>query len=123
MLRLRYDTEEARAMASKISESMRDAAYRASAELARERDAVVQGFGDLYGKHAGEFPSEAREGEYRRRLESAYPIHPELFDHLFDRWSTLEKFQRTRGVLRLMAAVIHSLWREGDGAQIGRAHV
>jgi predicted AAA+ superfamily ATPase len=84
------------------------------AELARERDAVVQGFGDLYGKHAGEFPSEAREGSYRRRLESAYPIHPELFDHLFDRWSTLEKFQRTRGVLRLMAAVIHELWERED---------
>ena len=24
------------------------------------------------------------------------------------------KFQRTRGVLRLMAAVIHSLWEKGD---------
>ncbi|MGC8817500.1 MAG: ATP-binding protein, partial [Candidatus Hadarchaeum sp.] len=29
-------------------------------------------------------------------------------------WSTLLKFQRTRGVLRLMAAVIHSLWERGD---------
>jgi hypothetical protein len=31
-------------------------------------------------------------------------------------WSTLVKFQRTRGVLllRLMAAVIHSLWEKGD---------
>jgi hypothetical protein len=84
------------------------------AELARERDAVVGGFGDLYQKHAGEFPSEAREASYRRRLESAYPIHPELFDHLFDRWSTLEKFQRTRGVLRLMAAIIHELWERED---------
>src|SRR5262249_40587690 len=34
MLRLRYDTEEARAMASRISAAMRDEAYRASAELA-----------------------------------------------------------------------------------------
>jgi hypothetical protein len=94
------------------------------AELARERDAVVQGFGDLYQKHAGEFSLEAREGSYRRRLESAYPIHPELFDHLFDRWSTLEKFQRTRGVLRLMAAVIHELWeREDSGLLIMPASV
>ena len=36
------------------------------------------------------------------------------FDQLFDRWSTLEKFQRTRGVLRLMAAVIHELWERED---------
>lgn len=84
------------------------------AELARERDAVVNGFGDLYQKHAAEFPLDAREGSYRRRLQAAYPIHPELFDQLFENWSTLEKFQRTRGVLRLMAAVIHALWAGDD---------
>jgi predicted AAA+ superfamily ATPase len=84
------------------------------AELARERDAVVNGFGELYQQHSGEFPLEAREGGYRRRLAAAYPIHPELFDQLFDNWSTLEKFQRTRGVLRLMAAVIHELWARDD---------
>ena len=58
--------------------------------------------------------SECGEGDYRRRLEAAYPIHPELFDRLFEDWSTLEKFQRTRGVLRLMAAVIHELWERDD---------
>jgi predicted AAA+ superfamily ATPase len=84
------------------------------AELARERDAVVNAFGDLYQKHTAEFPLEAREGSYRRRLQAAYPIHPELFDQLFENWSTLEKFQRTRGVLRLMAAVIHALWAGDD---------
>ena len=94
------------------------------ADLARERDAVVNAFGDLYQKHAGEFPMDAREGSYRRRLESAYPIHPELFDQLFNNWSTLEKFQRTRGVLRLMAAVIHELWdRDDNGLLIMPASV
>jgi predicted AAA+ superfamily ATPase len=43
------------------------------------------------------------------RIKAAYPIHPEIFDRLYTDWSTLVKFQRTRGVLRLMAAVIHSL--------------
>jgi hypothetical protein len=47
-------------------------------------------------------------------FEDAYPIHPEIFDRLYENWSTLVKFQRTRGVLRLMAAVIHSLWEKGD---------
>jgi predicted AAA+ superfamily ATPase len=84
------------------------------AELARERDAVVNAFAELYQRHAAEFPSGVREGDYRRRLASAYPIHPELFDRLFGDWSTLEKFQRTRGVLRLMAAVIHALWEGED---------
>ncbi|GIU94958.1 MAG: hypothetical protein KatS3mg012_1415 [Gaiellaceae bacterium] len=86
------------------------------AELARERDAVVNAFAELYLKHAAEFPLGVKEGDYRRRLASAYPIHPELFDKLFTDWSTLEKFQRTRGVLRLMAAVIHELWERGDSS-------
>ena len=52
--------------------------------------------------------------DYRRKLEKAYPIHPELFDQLHTSWGSLEKFQRTRGVLRLMAQVIHELWMGGD---------
>src|SRR5438132_12582454 len=48
------------------------------------------------------------------RLKAAYTIHPEIFDRLYTDWSTLLKFQRTRGVLRLMASVIHSLWEKGD---------
>ena len=42
------------------------------------------------------------------------PIHPEVFERLYTDWSTLQNFQRTRGVLRLMASVIHSLWDNGD---------
>ena len=52
--------------------------------------------------------------DYESRIKAAYPIHPEIFDRLYADWSTLVKFQRTRGVLRLMAAVIHSLWEKGD---------
>ena len=50
----------------------------------------------------------------RETRSAAYPIHPEIFDRLYTDWSTLLKFQRTRGVLRLMAAVIHSLWEKND---------
>ncbi len=48
MLRLRYDTPEARQMAAKISEVMRDAAYRASSDLAREKGAFPLFNADLY---------------------------------------------------------------------------
>lgn len=78
------------------------------------RDAVVRAFANLYRTQAQEFPSECREGAYERRLKAAYPIHPELFDRLYNDWSSLDKFQRTRGVLRLMATVIHSLWERED---------
>jgi predicted AAA+ superfamily ATPase len=79
------------------------------------RDAVARAFSELYGSQHQEFPSECREADYERRIKMAYPIHPELFDRLYNDWSTLDKFQRTRGVLRLMAAVIHSLWERNDG--------
>src|SRR4029079_10805703 len=48
MLRLRYDTDEARAMAARISQSMRDHAYLASVELAREKGAFPLFNADLY---------------------------------------------------------------------------
>jgi predicted AAA+ superfamily ATPase len=78
------------------------------------RDTVARGFYDLYKSQKQEFPSECGEIDYEKRLRAAYPIHPEVFDRLYGDWSTLVKFQRTRGVLRLMAAVIHSLWEKGD---------
>jgi ribonucleoside-diphosphate reductase alpha chain len=48
MLRLRYDTQAARDMAGKISEALRDAAYRASAELAQEKGGFPLFNADLY---------------------------------------------------------------------------
>ena len=75
---------------------------------------TAQTFSEFYGRQAAEFPPEAREAEYARRIERSYPIHPELFTRLYDDWSTLERFQRTRGVLRLMAQVIHALWSDND---------
>ena len=78
------------------------------------RDAVVRAYSELYRTQPREFPPRSGEGDYRRRLEAAYPIHPELFDRLYNDWSTLERFQRTRGVLRLMATVISELWNSND---------
>jgi len=83
-------------------------------DLVRERDAVAHRFAELYRARRAEFPPECAEAEYERRILASYPIHPELFDRLYGEWSTLERFQRTRGVLRLMASVIYELWRRDD---------
>jgi ribonucleoside-diphosphate reductase alpha chain len=64
MLRLRYDTKEARAMASGIAEFMRDRAYEASVELARERGAFPMFNADLYlsgGNFASRLPQALKE--------------------------------------------------------------
>ena len=78
------------------------------------RDLVCSKFSQMYLENAADFPLEARELEYKQRLLSCYPIHPEVFDRLYEDWATMERFQRTRGVLRLMAAVIHELWMGND---------
>ena len=80
----------------------------------KDRDVVARAFADFYRTQQAEFPPECRDADYEKRIKAAYPIHPEIFDRLYTDWSTLVKFQRTRGVLRLMAAVIHSLWEKGD---------
>src|SRR5450755_424272 len=72
--------------------------------------ATARGFVDMYHRYADEFPREARDASYEDRIKQTYPIHPELFDRLYEDWSSLERFQRTRGVLRLMNTVIHALW-------------
>ena len=78
------------------------------------RDNVARAFCELYRSNHQEFPPECAEPDYEKRVRAAYPIHPEVFERLYIDWSTLQSFQRTRGVLRLMAAVIHSLWEKGD---------
>lgn len=80
----------------------------------RLMDATAREFVEMYRSQQQEFPPDCHESDYEKRIKAAYPIHPEVFDRLYEDWSTLVKFQRTRGVLRLMAAVIHSLWEKGD---------
>ncbi|MGK2954705.1 MAG: DUF499 domain-containing protein [Solirubrobacterales bacterium] len=79
-----------------------------------DRDATAEAFGELYRSQRADFPSECTEISYVERIKTAYPIHPEVFDRLYEDWSTVDRFQRTRGVLRLMAAVISSLWESDD---------
>ena len=77
-------------------------------------DSVCRAFADFYTANGEDFPRETQESRYFDRLMHAYPIHPEVFDRLYEDWSTLDNFQRTRGVLKLMAKVIHRLWKDND---------
>jgi hypothetical protein len=74
-------------------------------------NAVCRAFADHYVTHAAELPGETQDGQYLDRMRAAYPIHPEVFERLYKDWSSLPNFQRTRGVLKLMAKVIHRLWQ------------
>ena len=77
-------------------------------------ETVCRAFADYYTANSDDFPRETQESRYFDRLMHAYPIHPEVFDRLYEDWSSLDNFQRTRGVLKLMAKVIHRLWDKND---------
>ena len=77
-------------------------------------ETVCRAFADFYIANRDDFPQHTQESRYLDRLVHAYPIHPEVFDRLYDDWSTLDNFQRTRGVLKMMAKVIHRLWKDGN---------
>ena len=79
-----------------------------------QRDATVMGFTKLYRDNPNDFPKGSGDEDYRIQMEKSYPIHPDLFDQLHSTWGSLERFQRTRGVLRIMAQVIHELWINND---------
>ena len=89
-------------------------------DAAAKRDiaAVARQFVQFYAEHRGQFPRQCGEIAFEKRITAAYPLHPELFDRLYEDWSTLERFQRTRGVLRLMSAVVHALWVAGDAGPL-----
>lgn len=85
---------------------------------------VADSYWELYQRLGGEVPDWVRETAYRDKMRRAYPFHPELIDLLFERWSTLSTFQRTRGVLRLLAEVVSDLYqREHSAPLIQPAHV
>ncbi len=79
-----------------------------------EVEGISRQFSDFYREQSDKFPVETQSNVYFERLCQSYPIHPEIFDRLYEDWSTLDKFQRTRGVLQYMAIVIHRLWNSDN---------
>jgi predicted AAA+ superfamily ATPase len=78
------------------------------------RETVCRAYADLYIAEGVKLPADTQERRYYERLLQAYPIHPEVFDRLYEDWTTIDGFQRTRGILKLMAKVIYRLWKDDN---------
>ena len=76
---------------------------------------VAQTYQTMYSTHSGEVLSEASKNTFREQIERAYPFHPLVIDALYTRWGSHPDFQRTRGVLRLLASVVGDLWQRRTG--------
>lgn len=76
-----------------------------------EMEKVISAYTVLYQSLLSEIPSYAIKSEYRDKLKKSYPFHPELIDMFRLRWASNPFFQRTRGVLRILAAIVSDLWK------------
>ncbi len=75
-------------------------------------DGNVQEFMD-YVVRESLLPTDIEPSEYRTRFRESFPFLPEVVDVLYKRWGSFSSFQRTRGVLRLLALVLQSLKDSG----------
>jgi len=78
------------------------------------QDTVCRAFAKIYADEGTKLPNETQEGRYFDRLIRAYPIHPEVFDRIYEDWDTLDGFPHIRGVLKFMAKAIYRLWKENN---------
>lgn len=74
-------------------------------------ESVVSKYYEMYQQYWPELPANANKSEYKQRMLKSYPFHPELIDVFRVRWASHHDFQRTRGVLRLLAAIVSDLWK------------
>lgn len=62
-------------------------------------------------------PEGSTSTQYRKELENSYPFLPHVIKTLYKNWGSIQNFQRTRGVLRLLSMVVQDLInRYGDSA-------
>lgn len=74
-------------------------------------EATATKYLELYQQYSSELPANANKTEYKKKIIKSYPFHPELIDIFRVRWASHHDFQRTRGVLRLLAAIVSDLWK------------
>ena len=98
---------------TEIYEVIRRRLFEDLGDPAKHR-AAAEAYWEMYRKLGEDVPSGCREPAYRDDIIAAYPFHPELISVLYERWGTITSFQRTRGVLRLLADVISSLYQAKD---------
>lgn len=82
---------------------------RLFAQVDAARLAAAVGEWVEYALREGLLPAGMEPSEYRQRCAAAYPFLPEVIDVLYQRWGSFSSFQRTRGVLRLLALVVYAL--------------
>jgi hypothetical protein len=85
---------------------------------------VARMYRETYERTRGLYDATVFSADYFGQQVEAYPLHPELIDVLYKKWSTAGDFPRTRSVLQLLASVVADQWLDRREAYaIQSAHV
>jgi predicted AAA+ superfamily ATPase len=79
-----------------------------------EHQRTVEAYFAKYRALGDDVAQAVKEPAYKQNMLAAYPFHPELLTTLYERWGSIPDFQRTRGVLRLLAYVVSDLYNRKD---------
>lgn len=71
---------------------------------------VLNRYKNTYHNRRSDLPNQADRMDYINKMRKSYPFHPELIDMFRLKWGQDSRFQRTRGVLRLLASIVKDLW-------------
>lgn len=69
-------------------------------------------YSDTYRASSSYLPASAIGEDYVDRLRGYYPFHPTFIEFLNQKLASVENFQGTRGVLRILSLVIRNLWKK-----------
>lgn len=86
---------------------------------------TIDEYCQLWTKYRDRIDAGHQGAEARTAIEASYPFHPDLLDTLTGKTATLADFQRVRGMLRILAKAVASVWakRPKDAALIHTHHV
>jgi len=67
---------------------------------------VVSNIFAMWDRNKETLADDAFSEETRKQFRSGYPLHPETLNVMIEKMSSLEDFQRTRGMLRILARTV-----------------
>ena len=81
--------------------------------LPREAIQTCNEYGDWVVEHRQQLPALLDIDNARQVFASTYPFHPMVISVFERKWQSLPSFQRTRGILRLLALWVSRAYQEG----------
>ncbi|MDM8523907.1 DUF499 domain-containing protein [Desulfococcaceae bacterium HSG8] len=82
---------------------------------------TADAYAEMYKIHSPFLPARVSREDYREIMLAAYPFHPTFIRFLNEKMASIETFQGTRGVLRVLALVVRCLWKE-NGNRVPMIH-